>query len=53
MQLVGIEFATYGERDARRLVCQQMHVWLEMIAKDIPELTDVIRAHLHGAALRF
>ncbi len=52
MQLVGIEFATYGERDARRLVCQQMHVWLEMVADDIPELADVIQAHLRGASVR-
>jgi hypothetical protein len=53
MQLVAIEFATYGERNARRLVCQQIHVWLEMLAEDIPELADVIRTHLRGASVKW
>lgn len=49
-QLVGIELACV--RHGRRyLVGQQIHVWLEMVAEDIPELAPIIKEHLTGGQL--
>lgn len=47
-QLAGIEFAVQKGSGYRYLLAQQIHVWLEMVAEDIPELAPTINAHLIG-----
>jgi hypothetical protein len=51
MQLIGIEFAVQRARGYRYLIGQQIHVWLEMLAEDVPELAPSILAHLAGARI--
>ncbi len=45
-QLIGIEFAVQRARGYRYLIGQQLQVWLEMVAEDVPELEPIVRAHL-------
>jgi hypothetical protein len=50
-QLIGIEFATDKSNLRRYLICQKIHLWLEMMAEDIPELASTINEHLNGSKL--
>lgn len=49
IQLVGIEFSQRNGGGHRFLVGQQMQVWLEMVAEDIPELSESILQFLNGS----
>lgn len=48
-QLIGVEFAAQRARGHRYLIGQQIHVWMEMVAEDIPELAPIIAPYLAGA----
>lgn len=48
-QLIGIEFAAHRARGYRYLIGQQIHIWLEMVAADLPELAPTIDPYLAGA----
>lgn len=50
-QLIGIQFAVDRDQGHCHLIGQQIHVWLEMVAEDLPELAHTINAHLRGAQL--
>jgi hypothetical protein len=48
-QLIGVEFAVQRDQGYRYLIGQQIHLWLEMLAEDVPALAPVIGQHLAGA----